>query len=443
MGHHFQFLYLSLFLHWVVNCFPVHINSCGKPALSSVERRPIIRTDIEVYEPINLHLNSPASLNENLPELNLDPQLCQPSSSIDEFRSILDMSNTFSKTSTDVKALDQRLRSLAFKIEKSNGEFPEQFNASVFMRRREFQFARERAVRILQNLSLEPRETVWVLAVLKHLQGYLPQGDLEPIRTDMARGPICRAALGLHLTKDLNLLNASKILWSSPAAPELVNVDQSLAEAYFALRTIDSMRSYVETPNESEFFTNCAEVYNYLLNTKIPIEEKGVDFLTKKFIALSTIENRGIAFSHLYHMQLVFPRVKHIIDVEKSKDTSFKEAYENEELVINIRRFVVAHSRTPISNLIYPFLNFKVATVQNVKDVVDAMLEGKREEERASSGDHRRLSVLSQWVSKEEGFLIRLLNHIGSHIPGAKQYLDSQVEWSGKLQSHLQILVQT
>ncbi|EGG10046.1 uncharacterized protein MELLADRAFT_60465 [Melampsora larici-populina 98AG31] len=435
MGYHFHFLSMCLLLYGAVECLPGHISSFDKRSLSSLEKRPLIRPDIEVYGPVNLHLNSPASLNKNFPDLNSDVQPGLSSSSIEEFNLILAMSDEISKRSkrTVLEPLAKRLKLLALKIEKSEG-LPEQFNTSVFGTGGEFRYACERAVRTLQNLSLKPRETIWVLAVLKHLQGFLPQGELEPIRTDMARGPICRAALGLHLTKDLDLLSMSKILWFSPADPELVDVDSSLAQAYFALKTIDSMKSYVDRPHESSFFTTCVEIYNYLLNTKIPVEEDGVDFLAKKFIALSTMEVRGIAYSHLYHMKMIFPRVKEIIEEEKFKDLSFKNAYENEELLINIRRFAVADRRAPINDLIYPFLNLKFATVQNIKDVVQAMLEGKHKKDiPVSIRDHEGTSVLSHRDSEEEDFIIRLLGGIASHIPGAEQYLESQVEWSAVL----------
>lgn len=403
-------------------CLPGHINSFEKRALSIVKQRPTIRPDIEVYGPVDLQLKSPASLIKNFPDLNSDAQPGLPSTSIDEFNSILAISDEFPKKSrrTVLKVLVDRLKLLTLKIDKSEN-LSERFNSSVFSRRGEFGIARERAVRTLQNFSLDARETIWVLAVLKYLQGHLPQGELEPIRTDMTVGRICRAALGLHLTKDLDLLSASKILWSSDEAPELVGVDSSLAHAYFAFTTIDSMKSYVEHPHNPAFFTICAEIFNYLLNTKIPIEENGVDFLAKKFIALSSVEHRGIAYSHLYHMNMVFPAVKEMIEAQKLKDVSFKDAYENEEILINIRRLAVASRRSPINDLIYPFLNLKFATLQNIKDVVDAMFLVKKQVQGSSILNHL-----------EEDFIIRTLCGIARHIPGAKEYLESQVEWSAE-----------
>lgn len=206
---------------------------------------------------------------------------------------------------------------------------------------------------------------------------------------------------------------------------------EALAQAYFVLKTIDSMKPYVDQPHESSFFETCVEIYNYLLNTKIPIADDGVDFLAKKFIALSTMENRGTAYSHLYHMKMVFPGVKGMIEDAKSKDISLKDAFEYEELLVNIRRFAYAERRSPIKDLIYPFLNLKFATVQNIKDVVEAMSQGQHKEDIPSKRDHEGNPVVSHGDSEEE-FIIRLLSGIASHIPGAKEYLESQVEWSGR-----------
>ncbi|EGG10045.1 uncharacterized protein MELLADRAFT_103378 [Melampsora larici-populina 98AG31] len=252
---------------------PSFLNTIFKQeASSSVVPGPEIRKEIEVYGPYNHHLDVP--LDTSSPDFKTDSR---PDSHLEDFMKIMNIANQNKDSSgeiypgvsssqmkvkgefkTDLKpyknsskmkdfreilsignridirslkrvgSLVGNLRRLELKIDTPFPGLPEKFRPSVFSRQQQFESAIESVVDTLEKRSLHPKEAIWALAVLQNLQSHLPQGQLKPIRTDVAQGPICCAALGLSLTKDLNLVHASKILWSSDVELELVRVDPEI-----------------------------------------------------------------------------------------------------------------------------------------------------------------------------------------------------------------------
>ncbi|KAG0141789.1 hypothetical protein CROQUDRAFT_269634 [Cronartium quercuum f. sp. fusiforme G11] len=60
----------------------------------------------------------------------------------------------------------------------------------------------------INNLPIQHR--IWALSVLQTLHSKTPSGHLEILRTDIKEGAVCRGALELSLTKDINLIEIAK-----------------------------------------------------------------------------------------------------------------------------------------------------------------------------------------------------------------------------------------
>lgn len=90
------------------------------------------------------------------------------------------------------------LRELTFPWRPCNARF----KPWVFNKGENFDTVIKQAITILEQFNLSPKHMIPVLAVLRHLRGYLPKRGLD-IMDDMKKGPIGYAALQLHLTRGI------------------------------------------------------------------------------------------------------------------------------------------------------------------------------------------------------------------------------------------------
>ncbi|KAH9816096.1 hypothetical protein DFH28DRAFT_891553 [Melampsora americana] len=444
MGYHFHLLYLG-FMTYSAVASPSFLKTLFKQKASSHTvpgpMGPMISKKIEVYEPYKHQLNPHLSLESSSSGFKTDSQPTLQSSSMEYFMKYTDMKNQIVASEVEhhlETKLAKDLKRLELKIHKPTSDSPEKFNPSVFYRWAEFEHALISAVETLENHDdLDTKETIWALAVLKNLQGHLPEGQLEPIRTDMAHGPICRAALGISLTKDVDLLSVSQILWSSHKEPELVNVNLSMAKAYFLFEAIGILHVHLQYPNGSVFFKTCVEIYNYLLTRDILMDQSKVEVLGRMFLKLANIGNpnqRDIGYFHLYKMAVLFPDILDMIEKEKLMNASFKTAYNkkvlniiftegNKELLQDISNFLIEHDCSQIEDMFDRFQDPRRSTVQDVERVVNYMVKGDKP---------KGLNGSLKQTAEEQHEIISLLDRIAIHIPKAKEYLESQVEWSSK-----------
>ncbi|KAH9811531.1 hypothetical protein DFH28DRAFT_429687 [Melampsora americana] len=446
IGHHFYFVYLVFPSHHIfaspyTNILP------GRP--SSFDQCSYIRKEIEVYKPYNHDQHNPTlsrhRFEKNFLDLKMDTPPHSPSSNIKDFKGILALSNKTVEKSK-MTMLDRDLKDLASKINRSLIGSSGQFHSSTFFRNQEFEHALVTAVEILEDRSLEPKQSIWALAVLKHLQGYLPQGELKPIRTDMTQGPICRAALGLSLTQDLDLLGASQTLWMSNVEPEISKVDLHLAQAFLILETIETLHLYLHHLDKPRLFG--VEMYNYLLKRKLPMNKHEVKLFGRMLLKLATVETndgfeKGFAYLHIYKMASVFPEIKDLIEFESSINASFKKGYgervlnimfyeHNEELLEDIWSFLLKIYSTPLETMFDRLYKLKTATVQDIDAVVKYLVEGKYRGHGSSQDKPEWRYVVPKQTAEQEYAILCLLRRIAIQIPGAEKYLESQVEWSGR-----------
>ncbi|KAH9811534.1 hypothetical protein DFH28DRAFT_900336 [Melampsora americana] len=441
MDHYFESLYLALgfLLSYAFASPSFYYTLSQEVATSSFDqgrtvRKPIIRKEIEVFAPYNLHHDLPQVLETSSPELKIVSQTYPPSSNIKHLKRILQMGKqpnpqndkileplswylknlvskmnrgayfedlefgrnpktdiqTYIKSSNTenlkkildigkhsrgfegVKYLVQHLELLMLKIKNLDKESltAKNFDHSAFVRKPEFERVLVSAVETLEDFSLGPRETIWALAVLKHLQGHLIQGERKPIRTDMVQGPICRAALGLGLTKEFDLMGASKTLGSSHVEPEL--------------------------------------------------------------------------------MAIHFPEINGMIENERLENSAFKKAYDNEvvnftfkkenkQLLHDISSFLTLNWNNQIGKI---FAHFQDPRFANVHDVKEAINHIKHRVHGFNEDRPQSRCAVKSWTAEEIDQVIRLLDRTAIHIPDAKQYLQSQVEWSSKFLSLLQFCMQ-
>lgn len=154
--------------------------------------------DFKVYQPLNLYLDSSSSPN---PDSGKFKSHKTPSSlpGIKEFKKILHMSQQIPSWVSMFSQLNELLSNMWFESPFILSK--KRLSPSVFMKDKQFETTINTVVTILEHHSLEPKERLWLLTVLKHLQDYLPNGELIPIIVDMNEGPISHTALQLHLTK--------------------------------------------------------------------------------------------------------------------------------------------------------------------------------------------------------------------------------------------------
>ncbi|EGG06364.1 uncharacterized protein MELLADRAFT_106633 [Melampsora larici-populina 98AG31] len=261
---------------------------------------------------------------------------------------------------------------------------------------------------ILEDYNLHPRERIWALAVLKHLQGYLPNGDLIPICIDMSEGPICHAALQLYLTKGLNLLSAT------------------IAEAVIRLKFIDWLMfqfNNYEATKSSKFMV---EIYDDFLQEGCPMQAGTFQSFLLRCAAhvghkhVVDVE-KGLAYMILHDYAEIYPTVREFMVVQKSQDASFKERCEFEDLFQDIRLVLKQATIGPFDKLITPFLKSENMNICNIKKAIDTMIHAKK--------DHQRWDISqSEETATAEAVLLQLLSRISVYIDGAESYLNGKVE---------------
>ncbi|KAH9822419.1 hypothetical protein DFH28DRAFT_453203 [Melampsora americana] len=164
----------------------------------------------DLHQPITPSLKSISPLNLGSEKQELSTHDSSPSCLVEEFNRILFLSNTYIKTPI---RLYQCLKDPESRIWR---HIPGSLDVKGFYKTAfdpgyAFDETIKTACMLLEEGYLKDKERVWVLSVLKHLQKYLPQGHLKPMRIESIQWPLRGAALQLHLTKEIDLLDSSRI----------------------------------------------------------------------------------------------------------------------------------------------------------------------------------------------------------------------------------------
>ncbi|KAH9820715.1 hypothetical protein DFH28DRAFT_633279 [Melampsora americana] len=212
--------------------------SCGIPEqyfVGQIAREYKDNSDVQLYQPFNLYHTSTSSTK---PQSKNFKQIKAPSPihNVNEINKLLHLKPKIQSNnhlSMCLNNLASKLETLSRSVTSSGSLSP-----SVFTKGGQFQKTINVSVHILEKYDLKPKERIWVLAVLRHLQGYLPNGDLPQLKLDMHWGPIRRAAVQLHLTRGLDLLRASQKIYKASG-----NIEPALEEALEKLTIIDWIKA--------------------------------------------------------------------------------------------------------------------------------------------------------------------------------------------------------
>ncbi|KAH9816149.1 hypothetical protein DFH28DRAFT_966196 [Melampsora americana] len=386
------------------------------------------KSEIKFYQPLNL--NHDLIYSSNLESQNIISSKDSHSfPNIKDFRILLHVNRkvpTWRYLSMD---LDKLTSSLKIKFPS----FQQRFSSKVFMKGEQFEKSIDLAVEILENYQLESKERIWVLAVLKHLQDYLPHGELKPMNTDMKLGPIRHAALQLHLTRGLDLLGVSQKLWKSDKSPKLLQIDLALSEALSRLKIIDWITSQFKMNEVTKLSPFMVKTYDILLQESCPIEEGKLKTLlskcTKNLQSQDIIrQEKELSYIILQKYEVIYPTVKDFLKLEKSKNKILKKSCEYQELPKLINHFLKHKDLGPFRDPIKFFLEERNMNMNSIQLVIKSIINTKQSYQRWDSFKSKNLAI-------QEDLVIRLLHHISSHINGAESYLEGLVNHS--IDSHI------
>ncbi|EGG01790.1 uncharacterized protein MELLADRAFT_91859 [Melampsora larici-populina 98AG31] len=384
---------------------------------------------INFYQPFNVYPKSSTSLNPTTQ--NAKPQTPELAHN-KEFDKLLSMKKKIpSHLHMGLEKLASKL-----KITSTSTGLEETFHPSVFLEGQELEQSVRHAVYILEMYDLTMRDRIWVLAVLQHLQGYLPKGHMKAMKTDMTEGPISYAALQCKfLTFDgdpklgLNLIGASQAVWEHPWHMSKY-IDLSLEEAFFRLTTLVKIKQELDSHPNTEPSRFTKETYDAFLQESTPIPVKNWKIILikcSKNLAAISVQNweREISYSVMHWYKRADSSTKKVVEDLKSQDDSFKWIFEREELLKELD-YVFKREKIslgPFGKAITPLLSPQNLNINTFKSAAESIKVAKHENEF-----HETLSP-ELWAQKED-YIIGWLQKLCPYIDGAKSYLKEQVEWN-------------
>ncbi|KAH9813585.1 hypothetical protein DFH28DRAFT_333182 [Melampsora americana] len=421
MDYHLSFLLILLYLTHSLSCSVSIVDQLKEDIRVSTSTR-----SIEVFKPFNLHPDSLSSLSSNChnkKSIGKNPQLSQT----DLFNKILSLNSKI----PGWHDLDLGLRDLSSHLD---WPFPwffstARFNSGVFGKGEQFEQSIQKSIRLLEDHALVPKERIWVLTVLSHLQGYLPNGELIPMVTNFEEGPIGYAELQLHLTRGLNLLEASELLWGSEEAPKLVKIDPSLAEVMLRLKLIKWIKSQFRNNQANSLSKFLVEIYDFFLQERCPMHPERF----KSFLLLCSSHVRGmdisnelvleerLAYTVLQLYAEIYPTVKEFREEEKLRNNQFRVRFEFEDVFQDISSALERRTLGGFKDLVSPFLKFENWNMNSFKNAIDTMIHARQKGPRWGE------TSTTTYASKESTVIKNLLC-IANHIDGAKPYIDAKVE---------------
>ncbi|KAH9817829.1 hypothetical protein DFH28DRAFT_889095 [Melampsora americana] len=370
----------------------------------------------EVHEPVR------NQLQKRTHEIILTKKLFAKKANIEEFKTLSSLKNMM-PDSLILCYLLGRLKGLASQIKKylpwSAGKFP----SHVFETDGEFDKAISLATKALEIEELTTRDKVWLLAVFTNLQGYLPQGGINPLNTDVIQRTSSRATILLHLTKDLDLISATQALWASHTEPPLVDFDRSLAEAYSRITILDRIKSRLGTIDHSNLSEFVLRTYDVLIQEICPMPGRELEKLLQNCLKIllkpdGAMVDQDIAYRVLHEYSKVSHRAKEIaMEGIKEESLSFMKRFEVDMLIRNLINLRRDYMGTHFATLISPFIKLQEATMQNFEHIVEVLV------------DDSFRSPQSKEIPMTEHQMIQLLYQVADHIDGARPYLCRQVEW--------------
>ncbi|EGG07697.1 uncharacterized protein MELLADRAFT_62503 [Melampsora larici-populina 98AG31] len=316
------------------------------------------------------------------------------------------------------------LDELASTLRLSFPSLQEKLSSNAFLKGKQVEKTINIAVDILENYHLQSKERIWVLAVLTHLQEYLPKGDLKPIETDMNKGPIRNAALQLHLTKGLNLVGASQELWNSKEGPKLLDIDLSLSEALSKFKIIKWITTQFKTDEASKSSNFMVETHDILLQERCPMQEEILQPLLSRCSQHleeqdTTPWDKELAYIILHKYGKIYPAVRDFVRFKKSQNECFKKTYDYKELPNLI--YQASKDLGPFEIPMKIFLKEKSINMDSIKHVIESIFRTKHQYQRWETAE-------SEQLANQEDSVIRLLQYITTQIDGAKSYLEEQLE---------------
>ncbi|EGG07696.1 uncharacterized protein MELLADRAFT_105741 [Melampsora larici-populina 98AG31] len=391
-------------------------------SLDSIPRRCPGEIEVQLYQPFNLKPD--ATVSSSLESISLiSTEQAPPIPDINNFKRLIRVN----KQIPTWWFLSMGLNELASNLRISFPSLQEKLSSNAFMKGTQVESTINIAVYTLENYHLKSKERIWVLAVLTHLQEYLPKGDLKPIETDMHQGPIRNAALQLHLTKGLNLIGASQQLWKLEKGPKIWEIDLSLSEALSKFKIIKWITYQFKADETSKSSKFMVETHDLLLQESCPLQEGTLRNLLS--MCSQHLEeqdtspwNKELAYMILNKYGKIYPTVRDFVRFKKSQNDCFKKAYESKELPNIIHCFLKRTDLGPFKNPLEVFLMEKSMNMDSIKHLIESIFRTKHQYQRWETKE-------SEQLANQEDSVIGLLQHISTLIDGAKSYLEGLVDY--------------
>ncbi|KAH9812086.1 hypothetical protein DFH28DRAFT_415396 [Melampsora americana] len=243
--------------------------------------------------------------------------------------------------------------------------YPQSLNiASLFCENSLYQQTMEFAIEVLEQGSLKLNERIWALGILRTLQAHLPKGKLRPLRTNVQEGFVCRGALELWLTKEMNLSIEAKQSWSTVAYDGAHN--PLLAQALQRAELFVELQEYLGSTTKSDITREFISIYDALLKESCLIPENKLSKLIERcenhMVQENSPEGEVICTFHIInHLEKHNESVKPKSQSAKVIYKEFKKYFEHQEkLEPLIRKFLKEGAGDPyMENLVLPFIRVK------------------------------------------------------------------------------------
>ncbi|KAH9817831.1 hypothetical protein DFH28DRAFT_960842 [Melampsora americana] len=318
-----------------VLCYALLMMSCSahhSNTWHNGSKREIFRSsqEISVHGPVKHHLQRRAD------EIMLTEDVSTKKASIKEFKNLLALAKvmeiSFSYLSGILKRLDSQIKKPLFSSK-------EHFPSHVFAEGGSFGKAISVSVQLLEIDDMPVKKKIWLIAMLKHLQEYLPKGKLLPLPTNVDYRTSRPAELYLHLTRDLDLIHVGQSLWTSGVVnPELVDMDPSLAEVITKMEMIKWVGPRRKRLGHTQLSQFMLETYNDLFKESCPMPGTQLEELVQRCLQIAIMPNtseqdKDLAYTVLFEYSKFSHSAEKIVDVKKAQDLAFKDLSEDEDLV--------------------------------------------------------------------------------------------------------------
>ncbi|KAH9817830.1 hypothetical protein DFH28DRAFT_960837 [Melampsora americana] len=295
-------------------------------------KKEIFRSSQEtsVHELVKHHLQRRSN------EITLTEDVSTKKASIKEFKNLLALAKVMEISFFYLSGI---LKSLKSQIKKPLFSSKEHFPSHVFEEGGIFGKAISASVHRLEKDDMPVKNKIWLIAMLKHLQEYLPQGELLPLPTDVDYRTSRPAELYLHLTRDLDLIRVGQSLWTLDVVkPELVDMDPSLAEVITRMEMIKWVGPRRKRLGHTQLSQFMLETYNDLVKESCPMPGTQLEELVQRCLQIAIMPNtseqdKDLAYTVLFEYSKFSHRAKRIVEVKKAQDLAFKELFEDEDSV--------------------------------------------------------------------------------------------------------------